>query len=71
MVVINLKKEWDFVIFETHKEKPNTSNLIKRELLFVIQNLLNMISEPRKDTELVFLKKIYLKSKRKYLELNI
>lgn len=70
MEVINLEKEWDFVIYETHKEKPNTNNLIKRELLFLIQILLSMISEPRKDIESVFLKNIYLKSKRKYLELN-
>lgn len=37
---INLQKEWNFVQFEVHKEKPTKKNKIKRELLFLLQLLL-------------------------------
>lgn len=63
---MNIKKEWDFVIFETHNEKPNKKNRLKREVLFIMQCLLNKLSEKRVK-EVSFLKMIYLKTKEKYL----
>jgi len=40
MPTINLNKEWDFIIAETHREKPRKTNVLKRESLFVLQILI-------------------------------
>ena len=58
---MNLDKEWDFIIGEVHKEKPTKNNLLKRELLFILQILLANRNK--------FSQSIYLKSKKKYLSL--
>jgi len=68
MKAINLKKEWNFITFEIHNEKPNASNALKRELLFVIQNLLSKISEHKISIKDVFLRKIYIEAKNQYLQ---
>lgn len=39
--MININKEWDFIIQETHLQKPTNDNLIKREMLFTLQILLS------------------------------
>ena len=70
MKTVNIKEEWNFIIFETHNEKPNTSNIIKRELLFTLQNLLSKISSHKTSINNIFLKEIYLKAKKQYLCLN-
>ena len=57
MKSINFQKEWDFIISETHNEKLNSKNLIKREILFVLQILLNKCELNNYST----LKKIYCK----------
>lgn len=61
------EKEWKFIISQTHGESPNSTNLMRRELLFIMQILLTKISEPQKDKIGIFLKKIYLKTKKQYL----
>jgi len=57
MKKVNLKREWDFIVAETHKSFKKT-NLIKREILFVLQILLS-----RAETKNYFsLKNIYFKN---------
>ena len=60
METINLDEEWDFIIKEVHKEKPNKDNLLKRELLFILELLLSKNQGP-------FNQLIYVKSKEMYL----
>ncbi len=56
---IDSKKEWDFIIKETHNG--NRENRIKREILFVLQCELSK-QEPNMD--------FYREIKEKYLELD-
>lgn len=66
---INIKKECDFVIFETHNEKANKKDRPKREVLFIMECLLNKLLEKRvKDAS--FLKMVYLKTKEQYLAMS-
>lgn len=67
---INLQKEWDFVVFETHKEKPNPKNLFKRRLLLIIQVLLDKMYSAKTIKEEAFLKEIYYMTKNRYLRYN-
>ncbi len=60
MKKIDFDIEWKFIESEIRKEQPNKNNLLKRELLFILQTLLPDISNS-------FQKKIYLKSKQLYL----
>lgn len=66
---ININQEWDFVVTETHGEKPNAENLLKRELLFAFEILLSKIGTANTLSETDFLKHIYVKSKKQYLSL--
>lgn len=43
LIIMNFNKEWNFVVGETHSEKPNEANLARRELLFYMQILLSKI----------------------------
>ena len=36
-----LNDEWNFIVNETHRENPISNNLLKRELLFLLQILLS------------------------------
>ena len=65
MKSFDLEREWNFVVSETHREKPTAGNLLKRETLFTIENLLSKISE-EKNRKNAFLKEIYLKTKKQY-----
>lgn len=58
---MNLNNEWAFIKDEIHKEKPTKNNLLKRELLFILQILLSNTN--------AFSRSIYLKSKNEYLSL--
>lgn len=61
---MNLDKEFDFIIKETHKEKASAKNFFKRRLLLAMQILL-----PKRDFKTYkFLKQIYLKTKKKDIE---
>lgn len=61
MKKINFDKEWAFIQDEIHKEKPTKDNLVKRELLFILQILLSNMND--------FNYLIYLKSKKSYQSL--
>lgn len=61
MEKMNLDKEWAFIKDEIHKEKPIKNNLLKRELLFILQILLSNTNS--------FNHSIYFKSKNRYLSL--
>jgi len=63
MKTINLNSEFSFVIKETHGFKPNKRNALKREVLFILQCLLNN-SKSHKNFE------IYKKTKNYYLSLE-
>lgn len=58
---INFEQEWSFIQSEIHKEKPNNKNILKRELLFILQILLSNFNS--------FNHSVYLKSKKMYLNL--
>ena len=62
MKKMNLNKEWNFIKNEIHKDKPTKNNLLKRELLFILQILLSNINS--------FNRSIYFKSKKRYLSLE-
>ena len=62
MEKLDLQKEWNFVVFEKHKEKPNPDNRLKREVLFTLELLLN-----HKQPLTPFLIMIYQKTKQFYL----
>ena len=56
---MNFDKEWEFIIFETHRKKSIITNFVKREVLFAMQVLLS-----KSEIKNYFgLKKIYLKYK--------
>ena len=61
MEKMNLDKEWVFIKDEIHKEKPIKNNILKRELLFILQILLSNTNS--------FKRSIYFKSKNRYLSL--
>jgi hypothetical protein len=63
MVKFNINNEWSFIISETHKEKPDKQNYLRRELLFILQTLLPNTTDN-------FQKLIYIKTKNKYLFLR-
>jgi len=62
MIKFNFDREWKFIVNEIHKEIPSKNNLLKRELLFILQILLTKTSND-------FRKSIYMKSKKYYLSL--
>ncbi len=64
-----INKEWDILIAETHKEKPNKNNLLKREILLILQTILTKISRLKEKRKVKFLKDIYSKTKEKYISL--
>ena len=67
---INLKREWNFVVSEMQRRKPKMNSLLKKELFFIIQNLLITISSNKfKYKEKMFLQEIYLKAKSYYFEI--
>lgn len=39
--MIDINKEWNFIIQETHLHQPTNENLMKREMLFALQLLLS------------------------------
>ena len=55
---MNQEKEWRFITKEIHREKADKNNIVKRELLFVLEILLSKNSP------------IYSKAKKTYLNLN-
>ena len=57
---ININQEWNFVVTETHGEKANAKNLLKRELLFALEILLSKIGTAKTLRETDFLKHIYV-----------
>jgi hypothetical protein len=61
MSSFNFHKEWEFIIAETHNEKFRKSDLIKREILFVLQILLCQQNQE----DYLRLKKIYYSEKSK------
>jgi len=61
--MFNTNKEWSFIISQTHKEKPNKKNLLRRELLFILQCLLSK-SKNKFNIDL------YKKAKNFYLKFN-
>jgi hypothetical protein len=68
--MIDIQKEWDFVIHETHynkpKIKPYTGNdLLKRELLFILQSLLSTYNRDKSSFNLM----VYELSKSQYIKL--
>jgi len=64
-IIIN--KQWDFLVSEFHNEKPNGKNLIKREILLILQVILTKISWSKEKRKTDFLKSIYNKTKEKYI----
>ena len=44
MITFNVNREWEFIITETHSKK-DRKNLIKREILFVLQILLSKMEK--------------------------
>ncbi len=57
--MINKQKEWEFIVNETHKEKPNSKNLLKREKLFALQILLSKHDDSFYEQAYLKLKKLY------------
>lgn len=41
MNAINLTRKWDYITAEVHREKPNRTNLFRRETLFALRVLLS------------------------------
>lgn len=66
MNIINFNQEWGFIITETHKEKPCKKNLVKREVLFNLQILLNKIEKIGKANKINFLRRNYFLLKKIY-----
>lgn len=66
MSAINSNQEWDFIIAETHGEKPSRTNLAKREMLFALQILLAQIGLVTKAGELHSLRQNYSTLKEVY-----
>lgn len=60
MKKINFEHEWNFITNEIHKEKAPFKNVLKRELLFILQNILSNL---KSDFDIT----IYEKSKNFYL----
>ena len=44
MTIFNVNREWKFIITETHSKK-DRKNLLKREVLFVLQILLSRLEK--------------------------
>ena len=66
-----INQEWDFIVAETHSEKPSKTKLAKKEMLFFLQILLAKVVLATKVGEIHFLrrnysilKEIYCKEKR-------
>ncbi|MEK7478695.1 MAG: hypothetical protein AAB626_02100 [Patescibacteria group bacterium] len=53
------QEEWNFIVVETHSEKPNKINLVKREILFSLQILLAKIGLVTKAGEMHSLRRNY------------
>lgn len=56
---MNIDQEWNFIVAETHREKPDNINKLKREVLFVLQILLSKIQNTKSRREADFLTKKY------------
>ena len=56
---MNFAQEWDFIVTETHLEKPCGTNRLKREMLFVLQIILSKIQDTTPKQESNFLTKNY------------
>ncbi len=56
---MNIDREWNFIVAETHREKPNNINKLKREVLFVLQILLSKIQATTSEQESNYLSKNY------------
>lgn len=68
MKPIYLNKEWEFISSETHKEKANLKNKLKRELLFLLQILLSEYEDEKNRKKKLGRKEIYLFTKNFYLQ---
>ena len=66
---IVIDREWKFVVFEFHNERPNGKNLLKREMLLILQIILTKISK-LEQKNINFLKDIYNQTKEKYISLK-
>jgi len=65
--MFNTNKEWSFIISQTHKEKPNKKNLLRREFLFILQCLLSKSKNKFNIDLYKKAKKFYLKFNKNYL----
>ena len=54
--MVNLNQMWDFIITETHREKVNRKNLVRKEYLFALQILLAKIEGAKKEKNQPLLK---------------
>jgi hypothetical protein len=68
--MINIEEEWAFITHEVHYNKPKVTpykgnDLIIRELLFMLQNLLSFYTKDKSEFNLT----VYQLSKSKYLKL--
>ena len=66
MNVINFNQEWNFIVTETHGEKPSKTNLAKREILFFLQILLAKIGLANEVGGIYFLRQNYSALKEIY-----
>ena len=64
---MKFNQEWDFLITETHREKPNKTRSAKREVLFALQILLTKIERLTKVNRAYFLRQNYSRLKEVYL----
>ena len=70
MKKINLNREWEFIQFETHTLALRNIPILIRELLFIAQIILVKYSHAKTTKMKCFYKKIYLKTKKQYVERN-
>ena len=64
-IIIN--KQWDFLVFEFHNEKPNGKNFLKREMLLMLQIILTKICRLKEKRKINFMEGIYSVTKEKYI----
>ena len=70
MDTINFNQEWEFITAETHNEKSQKTNFIKREILFNLQILLSKIGMTTEASRDNFLGENYLALKKIYCTKN-
>ena len=65
---LNLQKEWFFTSSEIKKEKSALQNVLKKQLLYLLQILLVEYEDEKNRRKKLGRKEIYLRTKKFYLK---